>query len=53
MKKNASQMPISFHYKHKDLRQDNGHLLVLVLKRSGILSVKIVHKVNGPIWRKR
>ena len=27
-------------------------LLVLVLQRSGILSVKIVHKVNGTIWRK-
>ena len=35
-----------------DLEQDNGHLLVLVLKRSGILSVKIVHKENETIWRK-
>ena len=26
--------------------------LVLVLKRSGILSVKIVHKEKGTIWRK-
>ena len=33
----------------EDLEQDNGHLLVLVLKRSGILSVKIVHK---EIWDK-
>ena len=28
----------------KDLEQDNGHLLVLVLKRSGTVSVKTVHK---------
>ena len=47
MKKNAGQMPISFLYMHKDLDQDNGHFLVLVLKRSGILSVKIVHKRMG------
>ena len=33
-------------------RFGTGHLLVLVLKRSGILSVKIVHKENGTIWRK-
>ena len=46
MKKNACQMPISFLCMQKDLEQDNGHLLVLVLKRSGILSVKIVHKEN-------
>ena len=52
MKKNASQMPISFLYMQKDLEQDNGHLLVLVLKRSGILSVKIVHKKSGTKWRK-
>ena len=44
MNKNAGQMPISFLYMQKDLEQDNGHFLVLVLKRSGILSVKIVHK---------
>ena len=37
----------------KDLGKDNGRLLVLVLKRSGILSVKIVCKENGTIWRKR
>ena len=36
----------------QDVDQDNGHLLVLVLKRSGLLSVKIVHKENGTIWRK-
>ena len=53
MKKNASQMPISFLFVRKDLEQDKGHLLVLVLKRSGILSVKMVHKENGTRWRKR
>ena len=47
MNKNAGQMPISFLYMQKDLEQDNGHFLVLVLKRSGILSVKIVHKRMG------
>ena len=52
MKKDASHMPISFLYMPKDLEQDNGHLLVLLLKRSGSLSVKIVHKENGTIWRK-
>ena len=31
----------------RDSQQDNGHFLVLDQKRSGILSVKIVHKVNG------
>ena len=52
MKKNVSQMPISFPYMQKDLEQDNGHLLVLVQRKSGILSVKTVHKENGTIWRK-
>ena len=53
MKKNACQMTISFLYMQIDLEQDNGHLLLdLVLKRSGILSVKIVHKENRTIWRK-
>ena len=36
----------------KDSEQDNGHSLVLVLKRSGILSVKIVHNKIGTTWRK-
>ena len=47
LKKSACEMSISFLFVQKDLEQDNGHLLVLVLKRSGILSVKIVHKENG------
>ena len=52
MKKNANPMINSFLYMRKDLEQDNGHLLVLVLKRSGIPYVKIVHKVNGTKLRK-
>ena len=52
MKKNACQMPISFLCMQKDLEKDNGHLLVLVLRKSGTLSVKIVHKESGTIWRK-
>ena len=52
MKKNACQMPISFLYMQGDSEQDNGHLLVLVQRKSGILSMKVVHKVNGTIWRK-
>ena len=47
MKKNASQMPISFLQMRKDLVQDNGHFLAQVQRRSGTVSVKIVHKVNG------
>ena len=43
---------ISFLYMQKDLEHDNGHLLVLVLRRSGTLSKKTVHKENGTIWRK-
>ena len=34
----------------EDLEQDNGHFSVLVQRKSGILSVKIVHKVNGTKW---
>ena len=37
----------SFLYMQRDLEQDNGHFLVLVQRKSGILSVQIVHKVNG------
>ena len=47
MKFMSCQVPISFLKMQKDLEQDNGHLLVLVLKRSGILSVQKIHKVNG------
>ena len=44
MNKNAWQMPNSFLCMQGDLEKDNGHLLVLVLKRSGTVSVKTVHK---------
>ena len=37
----------------RDSEQDNGHCSVLVQRKSGILSVKIVHKVNGTTWRRR
>ena len=33
--------------------QDNGHSSDLDQRKSGILSVKKVHKVNGTKWRKR
>ena len=44
MNKNAWRMPNSFLCMQKDLEKDNGHVLVLVLRKSGTLSVKIVHK---------
>ena len=53
MKNSASRMLNSFLYMQKDLEQDNGHFLVLVQRKSGILSVKIVHKVNGTKLLKR
>ena len=40
-------------YMQKDLEQDNGHFSVLIQRKSGILSVKIVHKVNGTKWQRR
>ena len=52
LKKNASQMPDSFPNLQEDLEQENGHSSVLVQK-SGILSVQIVHKVNGTEWQRR
>ena len=36
----------------KDYEKDSGHLLVLVLKRSGTVSVKTGHKEYGTIWLK-
>ena len=42
--KNVWQMPNSYLCTREDLEKDNGHLLVLVLKRSGTVSVKTVHK---------
>ena len=46
-------MPISFLFLKRDLEQDNGHFLVLVQRNSCILSVQIVHKVNGTEWQRR
>ena len=44
-------MPESSKYLQRNLVLDNGHLLVQVLKRSGILRKKIVHKEFGIISR--
>ena len=52
MKKNAWRMPISFLCMQRDLEKDNGRSLVLVLKRSGTVSVKTVHKEYGTILLK-
>ena len=52
-RKNARQMLNLFLSMQKDSAQDNGHSSVLVQRKSGLLSVKIVHKVNGAKWRKR
>ena len=52
VKKNAWRMPNSFLFLQRDLEKDNGHSLVLVLKRSGTVSVKTVHKEYGTTWRK-
>ena len=51
-KKNVWQMPESSKYLLRNLVLDNGHLLVQVLKRSGILQ-RIVHKELGIILRKK
>ena len=37
----------------EDLVKDNGHLLVLVLRKSGALSVRTVHKESGTKLQKR
>ena len=37
----------SFLYMQRDLERDNGHFLILFQRKSGILTVQIVHKVNG------
>ena len=44
MKRNVWQMFDSYLCMQTDLEQDNGCLVVLVLNRSGLLSVKRVHK---------
>ena len=47
MKKNVWQMPKSSLYMQRSLVWDNGHSLVLVLRKSGTLSKKTVHKEFG------
>ena len=49
MKKNVWQMLDSYLFMQRDLERDNGHSLVLVLRRSGSVSVKTVHK---ELWDK-
>ena len=51
IKKNIWQRPESSKYLQRKLVLDNGHLLVQVLKRSGILVKRIVHKELGIISR--
>ena len=51
IKKNVWQMPESSPYLQRDMVLDNGHLLVQVLKRSGIVRKRIVHKQFGIITR--
>ena len=50
-KMNAWKMPESSKYLREDLVLDTGHLLDQVLKRSGILEKRIVHKELGIISR--
>ena len=52
-RKNASQMLNSFLSLQKGSEQDNGHSSGLDQRKIGILSVKIVHKVNGTKWQRR
>ena len=47
MKKNVLQTLHSYLCTREDLEKDNGHSLVLVLRKSGTLSVRTVHKGSG------
>ena len=47
MKKNVWQMLDSYLCMQEDLEEDNGHSLVLVLRKSGTLSVRTDHKESG------
>ena len=44
---NVWQTPNSYLCTREDLEKDNGHLLVLVMRKSGTRSVKTVHKESG------
>ena len=52
-KQNVWQMPNSYPCTREDLEKDNGHLLVLVLRKSGTVLVKTVHKESGTKWRRK
>ena len=52
MKKNVWQMLDSYLCVQEDLEKGNGHSLVPVLRKSGTLSVKTVHKNLGQNCRK-
>ena len=52
MKKNVWQMLDSYLCTREDLEKVNGRLSVLVLRRSGTVSMKTVHKENGTILLK-
>ena len=47
MNENVWQTLDSYLCMQEDLVKDNGHSLVLVLKRSGTLSKRTVHKESG------
>ena len=53
MKKHVWQMLDSYLCMQADLEKDNGHSLVLVLRKSGTLSKKTVHKESRTMSRKR
>ena len=53
MNKNFWQTLDSYLCMQEDLVKDNGHSLVLVLKSSGTLSMRIDHKESGTLLRKR
>ena len=53
MKENAWQMLKSSLCMQRSLEKDNGHSLVPVLRKSGTLSKRTVHKESGTISRKR
>ena len=53
MKNNVCQMQKSYLYMQRSLVQDNGHSLVEVPKRSGILWKRTGHKEFATISRKR
>ena len=52
MKKNVWQMLDSYLCMQEDLEKDNGHSLVLVLRKKCTLSKRTVHKESGTISRK-